>query len=89
MDRNHSQLEIVVLPCNHRLTHIGGTDDRIPDDCEENLDEQIKYLGPLNMLVYFNQARFMQNEFNELSIYRHSVIENIQADEKRANWITS
>ena len=38
-DRNESRLEISVLPCNHRLTHIGGAEDRIPDDCVADLDE--------------------------------------------------
>ena len=28
-----ARLEINVLPCNHRLSHLGGKDDRIPDDC--------------------------------------------------------
>ena len=87
LDRNHTRFEIVVLPCNHRLTQLGGKDDRIPQNCIEDQGEQIKYLGSLNMLAYFNQESFLQNEFNELSIYRHSVIENIQADELRANWI--
>ena len=88
-DRNNMRLEIHVLPCNHRLTHIGGSDDRIPQNCIGDLDEQIKYLGSLNMLTYFNQESFLQNEYDELSIYRHSVIENIQADEHRPNWIYS
>ena len=38
-DLNESRLEISVLPCNHRLTHIGGAEDRIPDDCVADLNE--------------------------------------------------
>ena len=31
-------LEIMVLPCNHRETHLGGTEDKISDKCIADLD---------------------------------------------------
>lgn len=51
---NYSELDVMIVPCNMRLTNFGGLDDRIASDCVENLDEQRKYLGPMNMLIYFN-----------------------------------
>ena len=44
-------LEVMVLPCNMKLTTVGDTEDRIPDDCIADLDEQIAYLGPLNFII--------------------------------------
>jgi len=59
--QNSSRLEINILSCNNRLTHLGGVDDRIPEDCVANLDEQIEYLGPLNLIIYYNQQSFMED----------------------------
>lgn len=53
-DQKQKRLEIIFLPCNHRLTPFGGDDDRIDDDCVADLNEQIKYLTVLNMIVYYN-----------------------------------
>ena len=35
---NYEILEILVLPCNHRQTHIGDTEDHIPEECIADLD---------------------------------------------------
>ena len=53
--KSNARLEILFLPCNHRLTHLGGKEDRIDPECVEDLAEQIAYLGPLNMILYYNQ----------------------------------
>ena len=34
---NYEILELMVLPCNHRLTHLGDTEDRIPAECIADL----------------------------------------------------
>ena len=34
---NAARVEFHVLPCNHRLTHLGGKDDRIHPECVANL----------------------------------------------------
>jgi len=56
---DYSELDIVILPCNVRLTPMGGFEDRIDPQCKGNLEEQIKYIGPMNMLVYYNSERFV------------------------------
>ena len=38
------------------------------------------------MIVYYDQSIFMQDKFFGNSIYHHSAISNIQADEYRPNW---
>ena len=52
--KNYQILEIMVLPCNMRQTHIGDTEDHIPDECIAELDAQMKFLGPLNLIFYYN-----------------------------------
>ena len=56
--RTYEILEILVLPCNMKLTLIGDTEDRIPDDCIADLDKQREYLGPLNLIIAYNQSIF-------------------------------
>mmetsp|Transcript_33065 Transcript_33065/g.40951 ORF Transcript_33065/g.40951 Transcript_33065/m.40951 type:complete len:129 (-) Transcript_33065:1180-1566(-) len=82
-----SQLDVMITPCNTRLTTLGADDDRISTQCVENLDEQIKHLGPMNMLIYYNNESFKQDEFGEMRITRQSTIRSIQVDEYRANFI--
>ena len=84
--KNYEIIEIMVLPCNHRLTHIGDTEDRITEECVADLDAQIEYLGPLNLIFYYDQKIFKQDKFYEYSIEAHSAVKNIQADEYRPNW---
>ena len=61
-NENHERLEILVLPCNHKVTPlVGGTDEYISENCVADLEDQIKYLGPINMFVYHNTASFIAN----------------------------
>ena len=53
-----------------RETQIGGTEDRIPADCNFDKKAAIDYLGELSVIVYYNNARFQQNEFGEWKIER-------------------
>ena len=48
----------MLLPCNMKETLIGGTEDRIPEDCNWDRDELLKYLGPLRLLIYNNMGSF-------------------------------
>ena len=41
----------------------------------------------MNILVYFNQESFKQDEYGDLRIGRQSVIRNIQVDEYRPNYV--
>ena len=54
----YSEIDIGVLPCNVRLTTLGATDDRISDTCVADLTKQIEYLGPMNILIYYNHEVF-------------------------------
>ena len=45
----------MVVPCNMRLTHVGGKRDRIDPECVNDLQKQIDYLGSLNFVTYYNR----------------------------------
>ena len=55
---NTKTLDIMLLPCNMKETMLGGKEDAIPEDCNYDRDELIKYLGPLRMLIWKNVGRF-------------------------------
>lgn len=88
-DADHTHIDLMFLPCNHRLTKLGALDDRIDDECVPILEEQIKYLGELDLILYYNQEFFAQTEFGDASIERVSVLENFQLDQFRPNWLQS
>lgn len=64
----------MLLPCNMRETLLGGEEDKIPDDCNYDKNELIKYLGPLRMLIWKNVGRFELDEYGEGRISKESVI---------------
>jgi len=83
----YAEIDIMVMPCNMPLKFLGAEDDRIGEECVADLEKQIEYLGPMNMLVYFNQETFKQEEYGEARISRTSTIRNIQVDEYRPNYV--
>ena len=44
----------MMVPCGLRETTIGGTDDRVPEDCNYDKEALIEYLGSIKMLMYYN-----------------------------------
>lgn len=55
---NMKTIDIMLLPCMMKETMLGGKVDRIPDECNWDRDELVKYLGPLSMLIYKNEGSF-------------------------------
>ena len=70
-----------MLPCNYIHTALGYTGDEKSDKCNDSLEAQQQYLGPLNMIVYFNQESFNANEYFEKSIIKESKIMTQQISE--------
>ena len=48
----------MLMPCGSLETLEGGKEDRIPDDCNYNKQAMLDYLGPLNLIVYYNTGEF-------------------------------
>ena len=76
----YAELEVIVMPCNMRGTYLGGQSDNISKECIPDLEQQIKYLGPMNMQVYYNTQRFDQNEYGEAEINKTSTFKTVQVD---------
>ena len=43
-----------MIPCGMRETNMGGTEDRIPEDCNYDRKALIEYLGSIQMKIYYN-----------------------------------
>ena len=51
-DDDYIRLEVVLVPCNYLHTMLGYQEDSISSECIGDLDEQIKYMGPSQFIVY-------------------------------------
>ena len=82
-------LDIMVLPCNMRETLLADNaeEDRIPEDCNWNKTALIDYLGPIEMVIYKNEGRFVLDEYGEDKITKESKVTRIQMDEHRPQYI--
>ena len=54
---NSKNIDVMLLPCNMKLGDF-TEDHRIPENCNRDKEELIKYLGPIQMLVYRNIGSF-------------------------------
>ena len=67
-------IEFYLLPCNYQHTYYGYTGDSVADECNWDQKKQQEYLGPLEVIMYFNEESYVQNEFGEKRIQRESII---------------
>ena len=70
LNDEYQRLEIVMVPCNYIHTQFGYEGDSISENCIDNLEKQIEYLGPLDFMIYHNDETFNVNEYNGGSINR-------------------
>ena len=87
--QNYAFLEISAVPCNLKLTlpYLGGTEDRISEDCVWDLEAQQDYIRPPNLIAYYNQERLNVENYDEESIERYSTLSNFQFDEKKPTFV--
>ena len=57
-----------MTPCNYINDRNGFVGDTVSEECIPDLKAQTDYLGPLDILVYYNDEEFDQQEFGEESI---------------------
>ena len=72
------KLEFLFLPCNYIHQIDGYTGDYVKEECIADLEKQKEYLGPLDMLIYFNDEEFDQQAFGNEAISRQSQLINVQ-----------
>ena len=73
-EKNFGSLQFAVVPCNQKLTHLGGLTDRIAPGCVEDLSKQVEYLDAMNFIVYYNVQEIKINEYIEYPIRKQSRI---------------
>ena len=79
-----------MVPCNSINTESGimeGENGVVREDCETSLDEQKRYMGQSNILIYANQVHFKQEKFGADSIERYSSIVNYIFDAEKPSWL--
>ena len=64
-----------------------GANGVVSEDCETRLDEQKRYMGQSNILIYANQVHFKQEKFGADSIERYSSIVNYIFDAEKPSWL--
>ena len=79
-DSNHSVIDLVDHPCNVKANKFNATEDKIPEDCNWDRDAAIDYIGEINILAYYNQGRFMPNEYDESPVLSYSVVHAKRSD---------
>ena len=70
------------LPCSARETLLDNDDlmkeDRIPQDCNFDYDKMTEYLGFLNMHIYTNMGRFLQDQYGSERVKQESSLKRIK-----------
>ena len=84
---NYQRIDVAIIPCNIQRSYTISSP--IPDECDHSYENQLAYLGPLNLFIYTSQEVFEKDKFSTESIQRTSLLQNIQIDEKKPNWINT
>ena len=87
---NSGLIDVIAMPCHVRETMIGGTEDRIPADCERNIERYREYLGPgQDLVAYHNQQAFHIDEYGELRVTEHSFVSMQQLETLKPTWVAT
>ena len=84
----YQRLEYVLLPCNYVHAEFGPTDDYKAKDCNDNRDEQIKYLGNMRLIVLTTEQVFNQQEYDSEVIETRSRFFTSQIDPNSPTWLS-
>lgn len=84
---DYQRFEIVLVPCNYLHQELGYKGDSISPECIADMAQQQEYLGPLNVLLFFNDEEFDQQHFGEQTIKQQGQLRNIQISQETPVWI--
>ena len=82
---NYTTFEVLFLPCNV-VNFWDKEPDPIADECVPDLEAQQAFLGPLQLLFYFNHEQFDDQAYGDESIVRESKVMNVQVDTQKQTW---
>lgn len=76
----YSSLDLIMAPCNYIHHEISDWGDTVAPECIPDQQQQLEYMGPLDVVIYMNSERFEQNNYDEESIVKEAVILHKQVD---------
>ena len=53
---------------------MGYTEDIVSPKCNWDQTDQIQYLGPLNVIIYVNDEKYVATEYGEDAVHRESIL---------------
>lgn len=86
----YGAIDVMVVPCH--MGYLYWADDEfIPPEgnCETDRTKAIEYLNNLQMVVVYNNGRFLVDEFEGKEVQKITSVSKIQVDSVRANYVTS
>ena len=64
-DRNFKAIDVIMVPCGTKYTLADGSILNIRDDCVEDEQEVIDYLGMLQVTAYHNDRSVQQDKYDD------------------------
>lgn len=55
---NTKNVDVMLLPCNMKISILDGDEDRIPEECNYDRHRLIEYIGNIRMIIYYNSESF-------------------------------
>ena len=62
---DHTESDILAVPCHLRETAIGGSKDNILKDCERDPDAVFEYLSNMSTVAWYNYGTFKHGEYEK------------------------
>ena len=84
----YQSLDFILTPCNYIHNEMSVYGDTVSPECVADLDAQLSYMGPLDIVIFMNSERFDQQVYGEDSIVKESVILHKQVDQNSPSWVS-
>lgn len=78
----------MAVPCSQKESAFDSHSDYfyVHEECHDNKEEVLKWLGPYDLITYVNHGTFMLNEYGEKRIEYSSKILQTPTDYTFPNW---
>ena len=86
-DRSFKAIDVMMVPCGTNYTLADGSVPEIRDDCVEDEQEVIDYLGMLQVTAYHNDRSVQQDKYDDERLLQYSTFEQVVASPAYASWI--
>ena len=76
------------MPCNYVHKYLGYTEDKVHQECVPDLAAQKAYLGPLEVVMYFNSEIFVSENYGSETIMRQSKMIYTTINEEKPSYFS-